>query len=117
MRRSTQREIGTIGHGTSGANPPPARIAARRYQGRKRGDAVAQLFEVASGHPQIVGTHDLVDESEGEREPLGVFQHTGEPLGADIGLHCGTLGEPPTHGGDRLIREVGLGGARVGVLE
>ncbi len=85
--------------------------------GQERGDAVAQLFEVASGHPQIVGTHHLVNESEGKREPLGVLQHTGEPLGADIGLHCGTLGEPPTHGGDRLIREVGLGGARVGVLE
>gem|GEM_PF-5616037 len=84
----------------------------RRAQvpGQEPRDAVRELFEVPTGHPQVFGADHLVDEAERELEPARVFEHTGQSLGARVGLDVGAGGEPVAHQGDGLFGRRQLGG-------
>ena len=44
--------------------------------GQERRDVVAELFEVAAGHPEVFGAHHAVDEPDGELEALRIFQQS-----------------------------------------
>ena len=84
--------------------------------GEKLRDAARQLLEVAARHPQIFGAHYAVDEADGEVESERIFQQTGKTFGRLVGGDIRTLREPPAHGVDGLIGEVGgiHGGALTG---
>ena len=86
MRRSTRRAIGMIGHGSSGANPPPIAMRPRRYQGRKRGMRRLSSLEVARGDAEVLRARDAVDEADGELEAVRVLQQSGEAGGRGVGL-------------------------------
>ncbi len=70
---------------------------------------MTDALEVAPGDPQVFWAHDAVDEPEGELEPLGVFEQSGQAGGAGINRHRRALFEPPANGGYRRVGKIGLG--------
>ncbi len=58
---------------------------------------------------QALGSHHAVDEADGERQPVGVFEHAGETFGRGVDLGLGALGDPALRERHRLG-----GQARVG---
>jgi hypothetical protein len=73
-----------------------------RHQRREAG-------EVAGGDPQVVGTDDAVDEPDGERQTVGVAQHTGQPRGRRVDRLGAALDEPAADQGDGVVGQVGRG--------
>ena len=110
MPRSTRRAIGMTTHGSTGPNTPPSQIANRMYQGRKRGMLLGDPLQVVAGDEEVLRARDAVDEADREVEPVGVFQHAGQPLGRGILREASrhlrprrcALGEPACDQLDRL---------------
>ncbi len=107
MRRSTQRAIGTTGHGSSTATVAADEDREPQVPGQEARDGVGQLLEVAPGDPQVFRAHHAIHEAEREVEPERIGEQPGEALRTGVGRGIHALDEPTAHGRDRLVGEVG----------